>query len=187
MTAFDYLSVLLSIVLGLALTQLLTGTARLIKARDRVRPYSPPIIWMAVLFVVIVQSWWTMFGLREQSDWTILSFLVVMAHPVILFLMVELLVPEIDLQNEIDLRSAYERQAPLFFTAILMLLTASLLRPVVLNGRLAEALDVIMQGAFFASAAIAIFWRSSLYHRVLAPLTALLVVAYIVLLFLDLR
>jgi hypothetical protein len=186
-TAFDYLSVLLSIVLGLALTQLLTGVARLIKARDRVRLYSPPIVWMAILFVVIVQSWWAMFSLREHNEWTILGFLVVMVHPVVLFLMVELLMPEVNQQQDVDLANAYERQAPLFFSAILVLMISSLLRPVVLSGKLAEPLDVIMQAVFFALSAVAIFWRSNLYHRVLAPLTALLVVTYIALLFLDLR
>ena len=45
MDAFSYLSVLISIVLGLGVTQLLTGFGRLIEARDRVRSYGPVLIW----------------------------------------------------------------------------------------------------------------------------------------------
>ena len=45
---FQYLAVLLSIVLGLGVTQLLTGVGRLVQARGRVRPYWPARVpWCA--------------------------------------------------------------------------------------------------------------------------------------------
>jgi hypothetical protein len=40
MTQFEYLSVLVSIIVGLALTQLLSGVARLIHLRSRIRPHA---------------------------------------------------------------------------------------------------------------------------------------------------
>src|SRR2546430_11876759 len=50
-----YLSVLLSIILGLGLTQVLTAVGRLVRHRDRVRPDWLPLLWAAVLLVVYVQ------------------------------------------------------------------------------------------------------------------------------------
>ena len=64
MDAFSYLSVLLSIILGLGLTQLLTAVGRVIRHRDRVRVDWLPMLWAGVLLVVYVQVWWSMFGLR---------------------------------------------------------------------------------------------------------------------------
>ena len=42
---FDYLGVLISVILGLALTHLLLGTSRLIQERDSVKPYWVQLVW----------------------------------------------------------------------------------------------------------------------------------------------
>src|SRR5690349_21520109 len=57
--AFSYLSVLLSIILGLGLTQVLTAVGRVIRHRDRVRVDWLPMLWAGVLLVVYVQVWWS--------------------------------------------------------------------------------------------------------------------------------
>lgn len=187
MDAFGYLSVLLSIVLGLALTQLLTGAGRLLKASERVKPYAPALIWMAILFMVIVQSWWTLFSLRKYDEWTILAFVVVLLHPVLLYVMVELMTPEIERGEEIDLKSAYFRQAPMFFVAIMLLIAVSLLRPVVLLGRVSNAADVLMQSAFFLAAAGGAVWKNSRFHIGLAAFAVLWEAVYVGWLFLELN
>jgi hypothetical protein len=46
---FGYLSVILSIILGLSATQLLQGISQVINARDRVRIYWPAIGWTLLL------------------------------------------------------------------------------------------------------------------------------------------
>ena len=187
MDAFGYLSVLLSIVLGLALTQLLTTAGRLIKARDRVVFYAPTVIWMGVLFAVIVQSWWTMFGLREHQAWTMVDFLVVLAHPTLLYVMVELISPDVAAEGPIRLRDAYFRHAPLFFGATMLVIAISFVRPLVLNGELSHPLDVAFHLAVFTLALIAAVWRNPRYHALLAPVMAVAMAAYIGVLFLDLR
>ena len=48
MDAFSYLSVLLSIILGLAITQILQGYRGLLLARGRVTFYVPSLIWTAL-------------------------------------------------------------------------------------------------------------------------------------------
>jgi hypothetical protein len=64
MDSFSYLSVLISIVLGLGAANLLTGLARIVQMRTRVTMYWPTIVWALTLLVIHVQTWWTMFGLR---------------------------------------------------------------------------------------------------------------------------
>lgn len=77
MDQFSYLAVLLSIILGLAVTQVLTGFRGLLQSRTTVRLYWPPLAWAFLLLLVFVQSWWPMFGLREQAEWTFAGFAVV--------------------------------------------------------------------------------------------------------------
>jgi hypothetical protein len=82
MDAFGYLSVLLSIILGLAVTQILTGLRGLILRRARVRTYWVPIAWSVIVLLVITQSWWAMFGLRGRPTWTFAEFATVLLHTV---------------------------------------------------------------------------------------------------------
>jgi hypothetical protein len=79
MDEFSYLSVLLSIILGLAITQILKGFRGLLHSRARVRLYWPSITWAVLLLVINVQTWWAMFGLRSHHDWTFAAFAVVIA------------------------------------------------------------------------------------------------------------
>ncbi len=57
MDAFSYLSVLISIVLGLGLTRLLAGFAEMVRARGRLRFYWPLVAQMCLLFLIHVQLW----------------------------------------------------------------------------------------------------------------------------------
>ena len=52
---------LVSVVLGLALTQLLSNLNDLISARKHVRWYPLPLIWAATAFAVATNYWWGMF------------------------------------------------------------------------------------------------------------------------------
>jgi hypothetical protein len=55
--AFDYLTILISIVLGLAIANVLARLATVITTRERVDFYWPPISWAIWLFFICVQHW----------------------------------------------------------------------------------------------------------------------------------
>ena len=104
MDAFGYLSVLLSIILGLAITQILQGFRDLMQARSRLRLYWPCLLWAIVLLVICVQEWWAMFGLRNHSPWTFAGFSVVLAQTVVTYLIAALALPDVRGDEPIDLR-----------------------------------------------------------------------------------
>ncbi len=187
MDAFEYLSVLISIVLGLAVTQLLSGVGKLVKARGRVSFFAPSAIWMATLLLAIVQSWWAMFSLRAVDDWTFVGFAVVLLHPMLLYLLVELCLPELEPTGPVDMKANYFRQSRLFFVAATLLIISSLVRPLVLYGGLSEPADVGVQLIFLGLAGAALFWRNPRFHWLLAPAVALFQIAYIAILFVQLR
>ena len=70
MESFDYLSVLLSIILGLAITQVLLGFRGLILTRVKVKLYLPAVIWAGLVLLIAIQAWWASFGLRTRGNWT---------------------------------------------------------------------------------------------------------------------
>jgi hypothetical protein len=53
MTPFEYLAVLISIVLGLGVTELLTGVQRMAHARERIAFHWLPLAWTGLVFVVL--------------------------------------------------------------------------------------------------------------------------------------
>lgn len=189
--AFQYLTVLVSIVLGLGLTQLLTAVGRLVQARARVRLYWPTLLWVALLFLIHVQSWWAMFDLRDHAAWTFLEFLVVLLTPTTLFLMTALILPDVaesvgDGQT-LDLRAHYYAQARWFFGAAAAVIVSSLLRPVVLDGEFPLDLDRGLQLVFLACALAAAWSPRPRLHEALAAFGAVWYGAYVALLFTRLR
>jgi hypothetical protein len=75
MDAFTYITVLLSIVLGLAITQVLLGFRGLILTRAKVKLYTPTLIWAVIELLVPIQAWWADFTMREHPNWTFLALL----------------------------------------------------------------------------------------------------------------
>jgi len=66
MSGFEFLVVLLSIVFGLALTQLLSGAMRLLneQAIDEVR-----LVWAVTLVMMIIVNWWGFIGWGDFAEW----------------------------------------------------------------------------------------------------------------------
>jgi hypothetical protein len=87
MSEFDYLAVLISIVLGLGIANILSGFGAIVRARDRIAHFVPTYIQMGNIFLIHIQMWWSMFGLRNVHHWTFLAFFVTILQPVLLYLM----------------------------------------------------------------------------------------------------
>ncbi len=121
MDNFSYLSVLISIVLGLGITQLLSGFGRWVKNRSSFPAYAPTIVWSAVLLLMHIQTWWSMYGLRFHTDWTFFQFFVVLLQPIVLFLLSSLVLPS-TASSVGDLRRNYELQRKWFFALLNVLL-----------------------------------------------------------------
>jgi hypothetical protein len=189
---FSYLSVLLSIVLGLGITQLLTALGRLIQARERVRMFWPAPAWAVLLLVTHVQTWWTMFGLRDQAAWTFFTFLLVLLQPVLLYLLAALVLPDFGEtadpgEGTVDLRRHYFRQARWFFGLALALLAVSVLKDVALDGELPDTPNLLAHLLFAALWGTAAVTRRERYHLLLAPLSFVLFTGYVALLFLRME
>ena len=187
MDAFSYLSVLFSIILGLAITQLLQGLGRLLQERRRVRMYWPVIAWVAILLAVAVQTWWAMFGLRNYQTWSFGGFAVVLFHITLIFLLTALVLPDFSAPGEIDLRANYFGHARWFFGIAAIVTVASLLKDVVLNGALPNRTNTGFHAIFFAVSAAAASVLRDGFHKFIAVGMSVLFAAYILTLFTRLQ
>jgi hypothetical protein len=93
MTPFEYITVLISIVLGLGITQIVTGVADIIHQWSRVKLYWPHLLWIVFVFFLHVQEWWWFYELREHRTWELPMFLFVLLYPINLFILARILFP----------------------------------------------------------------------------------------------
>jgi len=182
MDQFSYLSVLLSLIVGLAITQILKGWRGLMLARRRVVPYWPALVWSVSLLLMNVQSWWAMFGLRDVRTWTFLLFSVVLAQTVVQYLLAAIVLPDFGAQR-VDLREHYWGHTRWFFGLNVLVLLISLSKDFALSGHVTDPVNLSFHLVFIGLAAVAVFTRAEWYHRTLAVLAALLFAAYVVVLF----
>jgi hypothetical protein len=184
---FGYLSVLLSIIVGLGLTQMLTAGGRLIRHRNRVRADWLPLLWAAVLVVVYVQVWWSMFGLRLHASWSFAEFLIVLLQAAALYMMAAVALPEEAGETGVDLAVYYDEQHQWFFGFFLAALVTSVVKDVVIGGRLPSGVNLGFHLFFAVAALLGIVSRSRRVQEGVGLACAAAIAAYIALLFAQLR
>ena len=186
MDNFNFLAVLISIILGLGIAQLLSGFGRWVESRFSFPAYAPTILWAINLLLMHIQTWWSMYGMRYHSEWTFLQFVVVLLQPIALFLLATVVLPS-SAAAVLDLKANYFTQRRWFFGLLTALLVVSLSRDVVLTGSLPDTGNVLFHGLFLLCSVSGWITAWETYHRLLAYLSAAAIAAYIALLFSELR
>ena len=118
MTPYEYLTVFISVVLGLAVVHLLSGVALLLDTRIRARPDWIHALWTANVLITTVLVWWFNFPLTRILVWTLPFFLNLVAYSVVLYLMSGLLYP-VRGSEVIDFKAHFEANRVRFFLVCL--------------------------------------------------------------------
>ena len=58
MSLFEFLMVLVSIIIGLGLAEVLTGVARMIRSRGSIATYWVHALGVCMIFAALLQQWW---------------------------------------------------------------------------------------------------------------------------------
>ncbi len=187
MSAFDYLTILTSIVLGLSIANVLTRLATVITARERVDFYWPPVAWGIWLFFISVQHWWAEWSVRDTHAWSFGTFWLQLLVPVDLFILSALILPEREgARGVLDLGEWYDRNRAWFFGFLFFLPALSIAEELARTGRMASMLNLAFLLAFEVAIALAYVFKSRRVQEWLTAQAMLLTVVYVALLFLQL-
>jgi hypothetical protein len=186
MSAFDYLTILISIVLGLAIANVLARLATVITARERTDFYWPPIAWAVWLFFISVQHWWAEWSVRHTPQWNFGTFWLQLLIPVDLFLLSALVLPDREEGGTLDLGYWYFRNRRWFFGFMFFLPALSIAEEVARTGRMHSMLNLAFLLAFEVAITAAYLLRSRRAQEVIAAQAMVLTVLYVVLLFFQL-
>jgi hypothetical protein len=133
MTPFEYVSVLISIILGLGLTQIVSGVADIIQHWKRVRLYWPHLLWITFVFFLHIQEWWVLYDLRTHSEWKLHTFLFIILYPINLFILAKILFPSIGIDSQTNYKEFYFENFRKFFVWAVILIALSLADNLLIN------------------------------------------------------
>lgn len=185
--AFNYLSVLLSIILGLGITQILKGFRGLVLSRARVVRYWPALVWAASLLLIAVQSWWAMFQMRTIPVWTFPMFAVVLLQTTLTYMLAALVLPDFFGEQTVDLRAHYYAHRSLFFGLFVLVLATSIGKEWALYRKWPDRIDLAFQSGFIALSLGGAFIAREWFHKLFCVIGAGTFVVYIAVLFGQLR
>lgn len=156
MSAFEYTSVLASIIIGLALVDILISFNRLIRAGGSIRWHWAAPAAALLVALTIIQIWWGSYSPRDVAM-TIGQFLPLLVELVILFLLAAAALPDDIPAGGLDLKLYYDRNGPYFwslFTAALGWLIVVEFAGTVLNG---EDIGALLEARLVDLAVLAVF------------------------------
>jgi hypothetical protein len=181
MDLFEYVGVLVSIVVGLALAHILTGVSRTIQALGQVRLYWVHSLWTLNIMVYLVFFWWFIYHWSGVEHWSFFLFVFLLLYAVALYLISALLFPA-ELPPGFDFKEHFYRTRPWVFGFL----------------TLAYVLDVFetTTKAILGLKEIPLFWypviifeligvpmagftRNERYHKIFAPVWLMVVLIYI--------
>ena len=183
MDEFSYLSVLLSVILGLAVTQILKGFRGLVVSRARIHLYWPAILWAILVLLMCVQSWWAMFGLRVRQDWRFQEFGIVLLQTILTYMLAGLVLPDLFGDAAVDLKKNFFDHRRWFFWIGFSLIAVSVFKDLVLTGGLPSPPNLAFHAIFGALLLIGAVTPNERYHKVNVIVGFALFAVYTLLLF----
>jgi hypothetical protein len=118
MSPFEFICAFYSVVLGVAVAQLMTIVGRLLEVRDQVRTYWVHSLWVVNVLLIDVTCWLAMWNLQGAKSWRVVSFLLLVGLVASIFLITVLLFPRVpESGGQIDLDAHYYKNRRIFFLA----------------------------------------------------------------------
>lgn len=131
---FEYITVLISIILGMGITQIVTGIASLVLRWERVKLYWPHTLLVVLLFIIHIQEWWAVYEMRNFKLWRLATFLFIVLYPVNLYILARILFPLSLKAKVIDLKEFYFRHYRRFFLFFIILDALAIVDNVFISG-----------------------------------------------------
>jgi hypothetical protein len=182
---FNYLNVMIAILLGVGLFQIFGGIGHLLQVRHRVTSYWLHSFWVLILILAHAHLWWSFWGLRDMVKWNYLEFLYLLIGPSGLVIVSQIIVPGefyADLhEQKFDLKQYYYDIRVLFFSIFTAVISwAILLEPVLgIKPRFIE-IPILQALALLAIGGCAISKRQLVHHIAVLVILALLVAVVLV-------
>lgn len=167
MNLFEFLMILLSLIVGLGLAEILAGIARFLKRSGELEiPWIHGTATLAI-FVALLQTFWESWGLRSIEVWSFPAMLLMLGSPICLYLMAYILFPEQDQRTALD-KYYFEQARLLWPLGGLTVIVGTLFRPIAFGDSL-WVVDHASGVPILIICAILALTKKQTVHRILVP------------------
>jgi hypothetical protein len=173
---FDYVMVLVSIIVGLAMTHLMQGVVDVIQNPQRMKPWWVHLLWVALMLFTAVFFWWFEYQYHTVQQWTFGLYLLILIYAFNLYVAAALLFP-FDQGDFTSYEDYFFAKRTWFLGLFIIAQVLDVIDTAMKGARHFSdfgATYLIAEGFFVALALVGIKTANRTYHAILA----LMVVAY---------
>lgn len=186
MTLFEFLMVLVSIIVGLGVAEILTGVAMQIRYRTSSSGYWVHSCAVAVIFLALLQTWWELWGLHNTLEWAFSDLVLMLVAPSSLYLVAHLIFPES--MQKCDLEEYYYGSMPsIWWLAVIVTISSTTFRPLAFGSdliswdnltavflviglvALANSKNVVLHSTLVPAFLILLVWDIVMWHPTATP------------------
>ncbi len=120
MSDFEYLSVLIAIIVGIGFAHLLLSIGRVLGEAKSLNITAVHAIWTVNIMVMLVAFWWWAISLREMQEWVFLHLLFLLFDVSLYCLLAAILYP-VAIPQGYDLKAHFARKRKAFFSILILL------------------------------------------------------------------
>ena len=116
MSSFEFIAALMSIIVGLGVTNLLAGAGRAFYRRKQNPIDEVHIVFTVATLLLLVLQWWVTFRWNDEPKWSFDKFLVLVVWTISLYMLTVFLYPP-DLSEEEEHRDRFQRNRSGYYSA----------------------------------------------------------------------
>ena len=135
MQPFEYVVVLISLILGLGIAQLLNGLADMLAHYKKTKFSVAHTLYVIVVFLVFCQDWFYTYQYSKQIEhWTLSIILSLLIFPIALFLLARFLFPTGSRSRETDMVAYFEENWRWFYALFSLTIVISIIQNILISG-----------------------------------------------------
>ena len=174
MSLFEYIMVLTSIIIGLGITELLTGLVRIFRSTHEEGFFFPQAMWGLFLFFHLIIIWWTRWDLRDSLEWTFLELLLSLTAPTLLYILGGLVFP----YNRSSVEHYYRHRIR-FFNILSVVVVVDYLHETLIEGSAYLSLVTFILSLVLVSTLVCRFSEDAKVHGVAALVSIASLTGYV--------
>jgi FtsH-binding integral membrane protein len=177
MSDFEFLSVLISIIIGLGLTHLISGLGHMLYFRKKSRVDIEHLLWCVVTFFLLVVNWWVALLWRDFEPWNFTIFFTMVLWTISMYIMGLALFPPQD-KEAIDYRQLMADNRRWFLATFVTMVTLDVIVSYIRRHGDMDPLYVSYIIPYIFFSLVGIFVKSRKYHLTLAWYVAVTLVGW---------
>ena len=125
MTQFEFIAIVISVILGLSIAKLVSGIADSIRAIKSRSFYWIHGVWIINILILVAGFWWGSYGWSLKEDWNFLNFLLILLFTINLYLLSDFLIPKESI-SEVDIKAYFSENRKMFFGILIFTLVVDI-------------------------------------------------------------